>query len=166
MTEQDQNQQSQKMIPISSDGFVPVKATPQNMRPLMNKMVQQRTDQINARHQHDKNPPKFKTEEEYYRCHTQQKTRLSNGAVVVGNMTEAEKKALESGNEGVVRRVMLLREKAREIMRRTRMEGKSQGAHYQGLTSYEALSKRQGMLPNSPYKDRDGYLEGEQDGER
>ena len=73
-----------EFIPISNDQFILIKATPRNVMPLMNKMIVERIDQMNARHQHDQNPPKFKTEEEYYRCQVQQRTRLANGAVVMG----------------------------------------------------------------------------------
>ena len=125
--------EKEEFIPISNDQFVPIKATPKAMMPLMNKMILERTDQANARHRHEQNPPKFKTEQEYYRCQVQRRTRLANGAVVMGNTTEEEKRALNSSNDGVLRRVLLMRQKALDIMRKARTENKTQGNYYQGL---------------------------------
>jgi hypothetical protein len=124
------SEETKEFIPISNDQFIHIKATPRNIMPLMNKMIVERTDQMNARHQHAQNPPKFKTEEEYYRCQVQPRTRLANGAIVMGNTTEEEKKTLNSKSDGTLRRLMIVRQKALDIMRKARMENKTQGNYY------------------------------------
>jgi len=129
--------ESKEFISVSNDQFIPIKATPQKMMSLMNKMILERTDQLNAKQRHEKNPPKFKNEEEYFRCQTQQKTRLTNGAIVVGNVSEQEKKALNSDNDALLKRVMIMREKARQIIQKARMEGKSLGNYYRKLRGGE-----------------------------
>lgn len=141
---------SDESIPISSDnGFIPIKATPENMLPLMKKRLQEKTDQLNAQHRQRL-------------AQVRSKKKLKDGSVVVGNMTQDEVKAVESGNEALLRKVAKLRAKAQEMAMKRRMEGKSQGDYYQAMRNsmgYQGLSKHQARLPQSPYKDRDGFLE-------
>ena len=127
------DEKKEEFVPVQADNFIPIKATPDNMRPLMNKMIQERIDKINAQRQQEKKPPKFKTEADYYRCQTQQKTVLANGAVVAGNVTEEEKRALNSDSDTTIRRLMIMRQKAQDIMRKKRLENKSLGNYYKRL---------------------------------
>jgi len=127
-------EKKEELIPISADNFIPIKATPENMRSLMNKQIQEHADKENARRaQAEQNPPKFKTEADYYKCQTQQKTRLSNGAIVAGNVTEEEKRALNSNSDSAIRRLLTMRQKAQETMRKSRLENKSLGNYYKRL---------------------------------
>ena len=148
-----------EFIEIDSDKLIPIKATPLSARALANKMIQEKTDQLNDKHQNRKNPSQFKTDDEYLKHVVRPKTRLSDGTIVVGDLSEEEKTAFRTDNDALVRKHMRLRQKAMEIMKKRRLEGKSQRDYFEGYTSYEALSKRQGQLPQSPHKDRDQYLE-------
>jgi hypothetical protein len=127
------DEKKDELVPVSGDQFIPIKATPDNMRAKMNKLIQERIDKEEARRRQEQNPPKFRNEAEYYKCQTQQKTLLANGAVVAGNVTEEEKRALNSDSDATLRRLMTMRQKAQEIMQRKRLENKSLGNYYKGL---------------------------------
>ena len=70
-------------IPISGDSFIPIKATPENMMPLMKRRIQEKTDKLNAQH-------------EQRLKQARPKTKLRDGSVVVGEVTKDEVKAMES----------------------------------------------------------------------
>jgi len=144
-------------IEINSDGFMPIKATPKPMMPLMKRQIQQKSDQFNARQEHKKTQPD--DEAKKFRAQARPANRLPNGMIVAGNLSDTEKKALTSDNDALLRRQAMLRQKAVEIMKQRHLEGKSRRDYYQSLRSYEHLSKQQGQLPNSPYHDRDRFLE-------
>lgn len=152
---------SEDFVEISSDGFVPVKATPKGLTPLMKKKVQERVDQLNAKQRHREKPPEHDSLESYARDKVKQCNQLKGGGVVMGDLSQAEKEALNSDNDGLLRRQQVLREKAMRIMRERRLEGRTQRDYFQGYRGYEALSKQQGRLPNAPadVKDRDRFLE-------
>lgn len=150
-------------IEISSDQFIPIKATPKGMAPLMNKKVQERVDQINAKERQKKNPPKHDSLEDYLKDKIKQQNQVKGGGVVMGNLSEAEREALNSDNDGLLRRQQLLRARAMRMMKERHLEGKTQRDYFQGYRGYEDLAKRQGRLPSAPQevKDRDKFLRGE-----
>jgi hypothetical protein len=129
-------------IPISADKLILIKATPKSMVGLMKKRIEERVDTLNAQHRHQQKPPEYKTM-------TEALSRLPGGGVVVGKLTADEIRGMEEGNDQLLRKAVMLREKARKMARNKLLEGKS----------YQTLAKLQGQLPQSPYKDRDGYLE-------
>lgn len=152
---------SEEFIEISSEGFIPIKATPRGMAPLMKKKVQEKVDQINAKERHKKNPPKHDTMEDYLKDKVRAKNRVPGGGIVMGNLSEAEKASLNSDNDGLLRRQQALRAKAMHIMRQRHLEGKTQRDYFQGYRGYENLAKHQGRLPNAPQevKDRNKFLQ-------
>lgn len=154
---------SEEFIQINSDNFIPVKATPTKVMPLMKKRVQERVDQLNAKQRHKEKPPKHDNMVDYLRDKIQARNKVPGGGVVMGKLSEAEQQALTSGNEALLRKQAILREKAMRIMREKRLEGRSQRDYFQGYRGYEQLSKHQGRLPSTPrdIKDRNDFLQGE-----
>ena len=132
-----------EFVQISAEDYVSVKATPESARKLMNQKIVDRTNNLNAKRRQQemlREQKKYETEE---------MNKLPRGGVVAGSLSVAEKEAMQTGDELMMRKVAILRQKALRLARENRMKGKS----------YQALSKRQGQLPQSPYHDRDGYLE-------
>ena len=129
-------------IPVSADKLISIKATPESMMRLMKKRIEEKSDALNAQYRQRQNPPEHKTM-------TEALSRLPSGGVVVGKLTADEIRGMKENNDGLLRKAARLREKARRMSRSKLLEGKS----------YQALAKLQGQLPQSPYRDRDGYLE-------
>lgn len=154
---------SDELVEINSDDFIPIKATPRGMKHLMNKKVEEKVDQLNAKERHKKNPPKHDTMEDYLRDKVKQRNQVQGGGVVMGNLSEAEREALNSENDGLLRRQQALRAKAMRIMKERHLEGKTQRDYFKGYRGYQELAKRQGKLPNAPkdVSERNQFLEGE-----
>ncbi len=153
---------SDELVEINSNDFIPIKATPRGMKPLMNRKVEERVDQLNAKDRQKKRPAKHDSLEDYLREKVQAHHKVQGGGVVMGDISAAEREALTSDNDGLLRRQQILRQKAMRLMKERRLEGKTQRDYFKGR-GYEALSKQQGRLPNAPkdVQDRDRFLEGE-----
>ncbi len=149
-------------ISISAEDFIPIKATPDNMRPLMRRRLEERVDHLNAQHrQKIVKPPKYQSEDEYRKA-VLPVTKLKDGTIVSGKVSDEEVHAMQSGDEVLFRKVARLRAKAHKMAMDRRMEGKTSRDYYQSQRKsqgYEGLSRRQDHLPNSPYKNRNDYLE-------